>query len=376
MAQFPKEIQAALLFDRVKPFELDEMVQRFLAAEAKTGTTYNLDFDTRPGVFYRLFGNNNAMITVEHIAGQAKAALFETSLSSPFTQTVTPDARERIARHRSHVLVNVHHGAIPPIPEIADLLKQLDMPQEGHSLRDFRTRLFLCGGLSLIAHLLGEASLVHWTTSDQLFTGKTFADFAVETAPSLLHIHPLLFGGGKSADGKNQIQIKTFGAGHFIDREIHLLANPLPVPEALETIFAFLKVAIADQGYIIPDGHTFGPDDDAFCYRVRHILEGAKSGELNGPLYQLELLHSRKHGYTSPSYIAPKRTFDDRNVPLDVLATLGEERVSVVQEWRAARQMAEGIGGQFRVKTEPQARGGSLGRWLPFGRRKERPDAV
>lgn len=374
MAQFPKQIQVALLFDQVKTFELDEMVRQFLAAEADAGTTYNMVFDTVPGAFYRLFGTNDVMITVEHIAGQAKAELFEASLSSPFTRFVTPDARDRIARHRSYVLVNVHHGSIPPIPQFTELLNQLDMRPPGHSLPEFSKRLFLCGGLALIAHKLGNASLVHWTTSDQLFTGETFAGFAVDAPPSLLHIHPLLFHAGNSADGKDQVEIRTFGASHFIDREVHLLANPLPWPEALETVFAFLKIAMMDQGYIIPDGHTFGPDDDSVCYRVRHIREGAKSGEFNGPLYQLELLRSRRHGYTAPDYIAPKRTFDDRNVPADILDVLGEKRQSVVQEWRASRKMAEGIGGQFRVKTELPERRSGLDRWFPFGRRKERPD--
>jgi hypothetical protein len=372
VAQYPKQIQAAVLFDRVKPFPLEKLVDTFIATDAATGVTYNRVFDTKPGVFYRLYGTNNAMITVEYIEKQAHAPLFETALSTPFTQRATPDARARIARHRSHILVNVQHGVMPQIPQVAAFMKQLNVPQDGHSLRDFQSRLLRCGAMSAIAHTLGDASLVHWTTTDHLLTGKDFAQFAMQPAPSLLHIHPLILQGGRSADRREQVQIKTFGAAHFIDREIHLLPSPLPAGDGIQTILAFLKIATADKGYIIPDGSTFGPDLEN-CYRVRHIPEGAMSGELKGPLYQIEVLRSHKHGYTSPDYIAPERTFDDRNVPADVLEELGDKRQAVVQEWRDERQMAEAVGGEFRVKQEMPGSRSGLGAWLPFGKRKAPP---
>src|SRR5262249_43344033 len=98
MAQFPSSIQAALLFDRAQPLDMDALVREFLAAEAETGTHYDLVADTEPGVFYRIFGGNDVMITVEHVGRQAKLPLFEDALSSPFTNMGTPDARARLAR--------------------------------------------------------------------------------------------------------------------------------------------------------------------------------------------------------------------------------------------------------------------------------------
>lgn len=179
-------------------------------------------------------------------------------------------------------------------------------------------RIQACAGLALGAHRRGEA----------------FAVLAAEPPPGLLHIHPLLFAAGRSADGRDQIQIKTFGAAHFIDREIHLLPNPPPLAEALNMIMAFVRLATADQGYIIPDGHSFGPDDGSVCYRVRHVPQRARSGGLDGPVYQLELLHAREHGYTAPDDIAPTRSFDDRNIQADVIDVLGEKREAMVNEWR------------------------------------------
>ncbi len=372
MALYPKQIQAAVLFDRVKPFPLEKLVDAFIGVDAAPGVTYNRVFDSKPGVFYHLYGTNNAMITVEYIERQAHAPLFEMALAQPFTQRATPDARARIARHRSHILVNVQHGVMPQNAQLTAFMRQLKVPQDGHSLRDYSSRLLRCGAMAAIAHKLGDASLVHWRTTDHLLTGKDFAQFAMQPAPSLLHIHPLIAQGGKGADGKDRVQIKTFGAAHFIDREIHLLPSPLPAGDGIQTILAFLKIATAENGYIIPDGSTFGPDLGD-CYRVRHIPEGVMSGELKGPLYQIEVLRSIKHNYTSPDYIAPERTFDDRNVPADVLEELGDKRQAVVQDWRDERQMAEAAGGQFRVKQEMPGSRGGLGAWLPFGKRKQPP---
>lgn len=84
-------------------------------------------------------------------------------------------------------------------------MQRLNVPQDGHSARDFSIRLILCGALSAFAHRLGDASLVHWTTTDHLQTGKDFAELALQPAPSLLHIHPLIVKGGLSADRREQI---------------------------------------------------------------------------------------------------------------------------------------------------------------------------
>jgi len=199
--------------------------------------------------------------------------------------------------------------------------------QSGQSLDHFRERLSLCGTLSRLAHAMGKASLVHWTTSDQLPQGDVFDKLAAGEIPNLLHVHPLLSNGGKSADGRDQ------------------------------TIIA-----------------TFGDEDRSLSCRVRHLPEGAGSGTLDGPLYRLELLFSRKHGFTSTGYVAPVQTFDDRTVPADILSDLGRGRSRVVEDIRAKRQMVERLGGHLEVsETAPPP--GAWGLPRAFGRKKPQGDA-
>jgi hypothetical protein len=380
MTQFPAFLQAAMLFDRCKPMPLEALVHSFLAKEASNGESYRVAVDTRPGAFYRLLGPNQVMVTIEYVEGRAQTHLFEAALGSPYTQIVTPDARARIAAHQSHILIGVHHGSLPPTGEIGNLLKQLGVPSPGANLPAFKQRLWLCWALTAIANVTARASLIHWTSSDHLLTGEVFAKIEAEP-PSLLHIHPLLFGAGKNAKGQPMVEIKTHGVAHFLGRDIHILPCPAPWPELTGAILAFTRLAMLDKGYIIPDGDTFSdadassPNGCSIDFRVRHIAEGAKSGGFDGPLYQFELLYSRTLNYQSPDYIPPKRTFDDRGIPLDVAHALGAEKDKVAREWRATRQMAEAAGMQFQVKAESKTPvGGSLfgrlGRVLPFGRRK------
>src|SRR5204862_4765727 len=120
-------------------------------------------------------------------------------------------------------------------------------------------------------------------------------------------------------------------------------------------ILAFVKVGCLDRGYVVPDGDTFGMDNGAVSYRVHHIENGEKSGAFDGPLYRLDLLLSKEHDFKAADFVEPVRTFTDRNVPKDIMTHLGARGDSVVQEWRAKRQMAEGAGNQFEVRTDRPA---------------------
>jgi hypothetical protein len=373
MNSFPAFLQAVLLYDRRNPLNLDDFIRQILGNLARTGDQYNILADSKPGVFYRLFGSNQLMVTVEYIDGRAQTSCFDMALSSPFTQIVTPDARDRIAAHRSHILVGVHHGSMPPQGQIGDLLRELGVASPGSTRADFELRLAMCWHVTKIANHLAEASLVHWTSSDHLLTGEAFAKMEGEP-PSLLHIHPLLAPAGENAKGQALIEIKTHGVAHFLDREVHVLPCPVPWPEIVDAILAFVKLALRGNGYIIPDGDTFSPADDSVAYRVRHVAKGEKSGELDGPLYEFELLKSRALDFVASDYIPPNRVIDELRLPPDIARDLGAKKNDVVREWRAKRQMAEAAGNQLQVKARSEPGGGqgllgALKRALPFRRR-------
>ena len=352
--QFPNEIQAAILFDR-RLSSLEEMVRSFARLEeARSGTRFNVP-EANPGKFYRLYGGNQLMITFEYMDTPPNQAVFQQPLASTVTGLYCRDVRARLQKSRSHILVNVSHGVLGGVmanSQIAAMLDGLGM-REGASLPQFRERLEVLALMTRIVCDTAPASLIHWTQSNLLLPPDIFDGFARAGAPGLLSVHPYLFGKPGGGGGKAEVGIRTFGVRHFIGREILIEPSVIEWAANFETILAFLRVATVENGYIIPDGDTFGPEDGSLSYRVIH--RDAAEGDV--PLYELVPLLHRAQGFQSPDYVPRDRVFDDRNPPMDLMPPEQEAKQGLANEWREKRALAEGIGGHFEVR----ARGGDSG---------------
>lgn len=369
--QFPNEVQACILFDR-RVSTLEKMVRTFLQVEeARTGSRFTIS-EAKPGVFYRLFGGGELMITLEYMDKPADMAAFQQPLSSAITGLLCPDIRKRLTKNRTHILVNVSHGVLGSVaqnPKIAEMMRTLGMPQEGHSLPQFKRRLDV---LAMLARIVGDtetAQAVHWTQSNQLFAGEQFESFAKGEAPSQLHVHPYLF--GDRAAGKDKAGILTFGMRHFIGREVTIEPHSLPWAAHLDTIIAFLRLATIDNGYVIPDGDTFGPEGGRTSYRVLH-----RAPEEGGvPLVELVPLLHRDHDFQAPDYVPRERVIDDRMPPPQLMPVDADEKQELANEWREKRALAEGAGGRFEVRARgtgemPPHRPPLPGKRPIFGRKK------
>lgn len=347
--QFPNDIQAAFLFDRPVGV-LDAVMRDFVRIEGmRSGARFNL-IEDRPGVFYRMYGADDLMITMEYLDHPANMEVFQPALRSVFTGNLCPDVRQRLIKNRSHILVNVAHGVMGNSAELGRLLATIGRAPEGHSLPQFVRRLEVC---AMIGQMVGDhapVQLVHWTQSDQLIGGENFDDFAaLKSTPGPLHIHPFLFGDA----AKGLVGIRTFGARHFIGREILIQPSVLPMGANYETILAFLGVATIENGYVIPDGDTFGPEDRSLSYRVLH--HDAEPDDV--PVIELVPLMFREYGFVAEDYVPRDRVIDDRAPPLDVMPADDEDKMELVNEWREKRALAEGIGGRFEVRAREDGGG-------------------
>jgi hypothetical protein len=343
---FPNEIQAALLFGG-KVDILDAAVRNFVRIEeARSGVRLAMP-ERKPGVFYRLFGSGEElMITIEYVDAPALPEVFEQALGSTITSIMCPDIRQRLVQNRSHILINVSHGVLGDAPEIQRMLQQIDYPVAGQSLPQFIKRLDLCALISRIVCDEQQPQVVHWTQSNQLIPGEIYDGYAQGAAPTPLHVHPFLFGAGKAANSEPQVGIRTFGARHFIGGEIVVEPSVLPWAANFDTILAFLRVATIQNGYIIPNGDTFGPEDRSLSYRVLH--RPPDDGDV--PVYELQPLMHRQFGFVADGYVPRDRVIDDRAPPQELMPT-GEEAAELAEEWRAKRALAEGIGGTFEVRS-------------------------
>ena len=377
--QFPNDIQACLLFDgRVSA--LDDIVRAFMRVEeARSGTTFHLP-EVRPGSFYRLYGGGEElMVTLEYLDSPANAEVFAQALGSAVTGILCPDIRQRLMLSRSHILVNVSHGAMGDVlgsPDIARFLQQIDYAVPGQSLGQFERRLDVC---ALIARLVCDhapARVVHWCQSNQLFPGETFEAAASIPAPGPLHVHPFLFGGQTAESGETKLGIRTFGARHFVGREILIQPSVLPWAANYETILAFLRIATTKNGYVIPDGDTFGPEDASQSYRV--VYREAEEGDV--PLYELVPLLYREFNFEADDYVPRDKVINDQAPPAALMPKDDQQAMDLVNEWREKRKLAEGLGGRFEVRASgaggdgsprgPAGGPGGFGKRPAFGRKR------
>lgn len=360
---YPNRLQAALLFDR--PLDnLEAIMRTFARIEGmKSGASFNVS-EANPGRFYRLFnGAEELMLTFEYVNGACDAQVFRGALSSAYTGIVTPDIRQRLARTQSHILLEVSHGVLGGVdedPKIAAMFAQIGRPREGATQAQFERRLAV---LSLMTRIASEDAMplaVHWTQSDQLMAGEACDRLAAMPAPGPLHIHPFLFGPQSAPGEPSLVGIRTFGARHWLGREILIKPGVLPWTTNFETILAFLRVATMPNGYVIPDGDTFGPEDRSLSYRVLHHDAGADIGyaepePADMPIYELVPLKHVAHNFVAEDHVPDANAFNDRAFPPAIMPADQDAKMALANEWGEKRKLAEGIGGRFEVRTRGDA---------------------
>jgi hypothetical protein len=140
--------------------------------------------------------------------------------------------------------------------------------------------------------------------------------------------------------------------------------RPTEVPwiDAYQHALGFIRLAMHKDGYVIPDGDTFGDDSHSFSYRVHHTAEPFSNAGTQIPCYELEPLLNTQHGFQSPEYITRDRLVDIDKPQPEYVALKGRPRREVVAEWKAKREMAERVGGSFEVKARVDAGGGGFGK--------------
>jgi hypothetical protein len=374
-ARFPNTIQSCLLFDkrgffdRRKNLNLEELSSTYMKIQAaKFGHRYNVVEHVK-GKVIQFYGGEDLMIRLEVMNNPANRGVFQQALLSPFTRIGFPEAADVIKNHGTHLLINVRHGVLPDDPEINEMLRTMDYPREGHSLPQFKQRLDVCAMLTSLAHDLGEASLVHWTQSNMLLKPKVFDGKLEDVFPHLFHVHPLMFSEGNAPDGRINVVVQTFGAQHFIGREIHVTANPIPWVDNYQAALAFIKVAIMKNGYIVNDGDNFGVEGNDFSYRVTHFA-AQNNGERETPArYELELRYSRSHNYQSPKHAPDGVAIDIANPPPEIVNSASPEGQDMLDIWAQKRKRAEMAGIDFRVTAQPIENSGTPTPRPSFGKR-------
>jgi hypothetical protein len=186
--------------------------------------------------------------------------------------------------------------------------------------------------------------------------------------PTPLHILPLPYRAAGTSDAQGIAGLVTRGAANFIGREIRVRPSEVAWGTVYQHALGFVRLALMKNGYVIPDGDTFGDEDHTFSYRVHHNAEPFVNGGQAVLCYELETLLNTAQGFRSPAYTPPGLAVDiDRpQARFGDFDSRGGKKL--VAEWREKRRMAEAAGAQFEVRATADAgngggRSGVLG-WM------------
>jgi hypothetical protein len=286
---YPNRIQAALVFDG--RFEALEATARDFSriVELKTGLAFAVLEGGIEGDLVRLASPASGLVVrLDRVGGPPPLEPFEGALASAITGLFAPTARETLIDARSHVLVEVGH-------DIAD-------ERADEALARFAERLELLALLVRITTDHAMPGLIHWTQSDQLLTPDRFEAYALAGVPGPLHIHPHLFGSAHDPQSEPLVGVRSFGAVHWIGREVVVRPSTLPWQAAYDALLAFVAHASAEAGALIPDGDTFGSADGGECFCLHHRAADPEAGL--DAAFEITPLRHDPSGFVSDEYAA------------------------------------------------------------------------
>ncbi|MEM7689206.1 MAG: hypothetical protein AAF291_09300 [Pseudomonadota bacterium] len=369
--KYPNRMQAALLLD-ARFGGLDGIAHDLARIfEMKFGADFNT-VEEKPGVFHRLFGGGDElMLTFEYVDGPPDQQVFAQAMASPITAQLCPDMGARVLRAQALILFEVSHGAMGGVeddPKIAAMFQTLGVRQ-GATPEQFNRRLETLTLMTRVACDHVTPGAIHWTQSNQLFEPKAFDGLSQLGFPGPIAIHPNIFGADdqEAATPEQDVKagIRTFGARHWLGREIYVAPTTLAWGASYQTILAFLTIATMEDGYIIPDDDIFGPEDGSEKWRVRHRAIGETPGDVSAeeggtPLYELIPLRHDEGGFLDPDYAKNAQVICEAGGAImgDYSAEelYGEQAPAIAD----ARAMVEGVGGSLMVTAldeRPQERG-------------------
>ncbi len=284
---YPNKVQTCILLnDRFGGLEAIVREVRDVF-QSQAGIDFTVP-EARQGYFYHLFGQqDDLMITLEYVEDFADVAVFEQALNSQVTELFCPDIRQRLATHKSHILITLWHGVLGGVgddPKIAAMFEAIGRAPDGATVGQFNNRL---NALRLISHIVcstAPATAVHWTQSNQLFSAEMFVDLVTKSAGIPIAVHPQLYGYHTDTQGRHKLGIKSFGVAHFLGREVFIKPNVIPWHANYGAICMFLETALMRDGVVTANDFVMAPEDKSFGYQCIHHDEPDEGG---APEYEL-----------------------------------------------------------------------------------------
>lgn len=364
---YANRLQAAILYDGRSNICPGLHLNTFRMAMLNNDIPLKIVQESRD--FVLMMGPKDLQITVTYHDNPADHAVFQQVLGSPVTELLFPGAAECVSRHQSHVLVEVQHGVLGGVtdnPEIKSFFETIGMPRPGNSLEDFNSRVDILAQICASLQKEVAASAIHWTQSNTLVSPDKMDMLLDQSNPRFVTVHPYLYGAERIPGfDETPAGIHTIGAADYIGRELHVTPAPLPWFELYDNALALVRLALMRDGYVVPDGDTFGPETGEFSFLVSH-LDGVERKSASGkPVYELSLLYHKKYNYTSPDFKGRTLIKGGIGEAMSMMDMQEPEALAQVASWERRNEMAKAAGGGFEIYRK---NGGDQNNEPPSGR--------
>lgn len=195
IAPFPA-VACVLLHDTPKPPDMKRVLQaiRQMGVQLGLGEFSGLFPESDETDFTALLSagkHDHVHVKVMHSPQRLEMEAFQDALDLSFNRIMVPEAEEAIRRHASFTFINVARGVLPNIPELHELLSELNDPaltavQYFTTLEQANRAKTLCRELAGLVLEQHPSTLVYWALHEKLVRPDKFIECKNDQAGQLV----------------------------------------------------------------------------------------------------------------------------------------------------------------------------------------------
>jgi len=254
--------------------------KEFTAACAYLNECPKIDFDHFTATLTGIVGPEGHHVSVTHRTDEALLILavgechikltigarplamegFKNALTSPFIAVQPIDFEKFLSEHKEHVLITAGSGNGILAGDNLDVAAAMGLDlgvgeKETQKQLEFRLQILHMAVLYFCS--FAKPTVIHWTQSEQLFTGDSYLNFINDELPLPVVMHPLLAPG----DEEDELRAEILGSIEMLGRSLSIESTPLGPADLFQVALVFTEYC--RQIKAIPGaGETFGRKEE------------------------------------------------------------------------------------------------------------------
>jgi hypothetical protein len=255
----PIDFQAACLY--CEPFakiDFDHFISTITAIVADDGLDIDITHRTDDVALFLKVGA--CCIKIELMRNPCAPEGFQNALVSPYLSLQSFDFAGMVHDNQQHILLTVVSGDGIFNGEHMAMIANMGIDMnlgENETQEQMELRLKLLHMATLYICTYAKPDVIHWTQSEQMYTGDTYLSFVDEELPLLLLLHPWI----KQGETEAEVTVRYLGAEQMIGTCLILKSTALDLLSVVEIGSIFVEYCRMINA--IPEhGNTAGREEE------------------------------------------------------------------------------------------------------------------